>query len=212
VTICLVTDRHRLGATAGTDAVVDQARAAVAAGIDLIQIRERDLEASALAALAAKVVEAARGSSTRVVVNDRLDIAIAVGAAGVHLRADSVPVAAARRLAPKPFLVGRSVHSVDEARAAADADYLIAGTVFPSGSKPGATLWLGVDGLAAIVRAAAVPVLGIGGATLDRLDDLVSAGASGVAAIGMFVETGTAPLGDVIRAARLRFDSLRVAP
>jgi thiamine-phosphate diphosphorylase len=207
---CLVTDRRRLGATAG--AVVEQARVAIAAGIDLIEVRERDLEAAALAALVARVVEAARGSSTRVLVNDRLDIAIAVGAAGVHLRADSIPVAAARRLAPKPFLVGRSVHSVDEARDAADADYLIAGTVFPSSSKPGVTRWLGVDGLAAIVRAAAVPVLGIGGVTLDRLDDLAAAGAAGVAAIGMFLETGTTPCRDAIVAARLRFDSLRVAP
>jgi thiamine-phosphate diphosphorylase len=208
--LCLVTDRHRLGGPSG--AVVEQARAAIAAGIDLIQIREPDLEAAALAALVAEVVEAARGSSTRVLVNDRLDIAIAVGAAGVHLRADSIPVRAARRLAPKTFLVGRSVHSADEARAAGDADYLIAGTVFPSASKAGMTCWLGVDGLAAIVRAAAVPVLGIGGVTLDRLDDLAFAGAAGVAAIGMFIEKGTITCRDVVAAARLRFDSLRVAP
>jgi len=208
--LCLVTDRRRLGGA--VDAVVQQARAALAAGIDLIQIRERDLEAAALAALVARVVEAARGSSTRVLVNDRLDIAIALGAAGVHLRADSMPIAAARRLAPKTFLVGRSVHTVDEARAAADADYLIAGTVFPSASKPSATAWLGVEGLAAIVRAVRVPVLGIGGATFDRLDDLASAGAAGVAAIGMFIEVGTRPDRDVVAAARLRFDSLRVAP
>ena len=208
--LCLVTDRRRLGGA--VDAVVEQATEAIGSGIDLIQIRERDLGSAALAALVARVVEAARGSSTRVLVNDRLDIAIAVGAAGVHLRADSMPVAAARRLAPTPFLVGRSVHTVDEARAAGDADYLIAGTVFPSTSKPGAASWLGIEGLAAIVRAASVPVLGIGGTTLDRLDDLASAGAAGVAAIGMFIDVGTKPGRDAVAAARLRFDSLRVAP
>jgi thiamine-phosphate diphosphorylase len=210
VKLCLVTDRHRLAPCA--DAVVQQARAAVEAGIDLIQIRERDLDAAALAALVALVVEAARGSSTRVVVNDRLDIAIAAGANGVHLRADSMAIAAARRLAPFGFMVGRSVHTVEEARAALGADYLIAGTVFPSGSKPGATAWLGVDGLRAIAQAAAAPVLAIGGATLDRLHELASTGVAGVAAIGMFVENGRMPLRDVVAAARLRFDSLRTAP
>jgi thiamine-phosphate pyrophosphorylase len=208
--LCLVTDRHRLGP--GDDAVVQHARAAIQAGVDLIQIRERDLDTATLAALVARIVEAARGSSTRVVVNDRLDIALAAGANGVHLRADSMPIAAARRLAPDGFLVGRSVHTVGEARAVRGADYLIAGTVFPSTSKPGATTWLGVDGLRAIVHAAASPVLAIGGATLDRLHELASTGAAGVAAIGMFVENGTMPLRDVVADARLRFDSLRMAP
>jgi len=208
--LCLVTDRHRLGPRA--DAVVQHARAAVEAGIDLIQIRERDLDAAALAALVALIVEAARGSSTRVVVNDRLDVAIAAGANGVHLRADSIPIADARRLAPDGFMVGRSVHTVEEARAARGADYLIAGTVFPSASKPGAAAWLGVDGLRAIAQVAASPVLAIGGATLDRLHELASTGAAGVAAIGMFVENGTMTLREVVLAARLRFDSLRMAP
>jgi len=107
----------------------------------------------------------------------------------VHLRGDSVSVAAARRLLPPPFLVGRSVHTVQEASAASDADYLIAGTVFPSAAKPGAAELLGLDGLRAIVSASAVPVLAIGGITPDRIADVLAAGAAGIAAIGLFIDS-----------------------
>jgi thiamine-phosphate pyrophosphorylase len=195
VTRCLVTDRRRLcpGARSFADArrgLVEQARRAAAEGIDLIQVRERDLEAAALAALVADVVAITRGSATRVLVNDRIDVALACGADGVHLRADSVPVAEARRLLPAPRLVGRSVHSVREAVAAAGADYLIAGTVFPSASKrTGSAELLGIEGLRAIVSATAVPVLAIGGITPDRIDSVLAAGAAGIAAIGLFIDS-----------------------
>src|SRR2546428_5462626 len=182
VTRCLVTDRRRLCPDADSFAaarrcLVEQARRAAGVGVDLIHIRERDLGGASLAALVSDLVAVTRGSTTRVVVNDRIDVALVSGADGVHLRGDSVSVAAARRLLPRPFLVGRSVHTVEEASAASDADYLIAGTVFPSASKstgPGAA---GLDGLRAIVSASAVPVLAIGGVTAGRL-------AAGVAARG----------------------------
>lgn len=195
MTRCLVTDRRRLcpGARSFADArrgLVEQARRAAAEGIDLIQVRERDLEAADLAALVADVVAITRGSATRVLVNDRIDVALACGADGVHLRADSVPVAEARRLLPAPRLVGRSVHSVREAVAAAGADYLIAGTVFPSASKrTGSAELLGIEGLRAIVDATAVPVLAIGGITPDRIDSVLAAGAAGIAAIGLFIDS-----------------------
>jgi thiamine-phosphate pyrophosphorylase len=183
VTTCLVTDRRRADP-------LRQARWAAEAGIDLIQVRERDLEAAALAALVAGILAATRGARTRIIVNDRLDVALACGAAGVHLRGDSVPVAAARRLASAGFLIGRSVHTVEEVECAAGADYLIAGTVFPTASKsdlpPHAVL--GVEGLAAIVRAAHAPVLAIGGITEDRIDQIAGSGAAGFAAIGLFAE------------------------
>ena len=200
--LCVVTDRRR------TD-VVAQARRAVDAGVDLIQIRERDMEARDLAGLVERVLRIARGSATRVVVNDRLDVALACGADGVHLRGDSIPVEAARTIAPRPFLIGRSVHSVDEARAAAGADYLIAGTVFPSASKPTATTWLGLAGLEQIVRAARPPVLAIGGIDLDRAAEIGGTGAAGIAAIALFA---TESLGAVAAAARRRFDSLKPRP
>lgn len=201
---CLVTDRRRF--VRPVPDLLAQVRRAVDAGIDLIQVRERDLEAASLAALIEQILGIARDSRTRVVVNDRLDVAIAAGADGVHLRHDSISVADARSLAPKPFVIGRSVHDVAEARAAAGADYLIAGTVFPTTSKPGASQLLGVDGLRAIVAAAAAPVLAIGGVTMDRLGAIAATGAAGVAAIDLFCEMR---LGDLIEGARRRFDSSR---
>jgi thiamine-phosphate diphosphorylase len=205
VTLCLVTDRNRIG---GAARLLEQIARASAAGVDLIQIRERDLEAAALADLVARAVAIARGSSTRIVVNDRLDVAIACGADGVHLRGDSIPIAAARQLVPPDFFVGRSVHTEEEARTAVGADYLIAGTVYATASKPGARV-LGVDGLRAIVRRAAAPVLAIGGVTRDRLEEIAATGASGVAAIGLFL--GDRPA-DIVREARRRFDTARSAP
>lgn len=188
--------------------VVAQARRAVDAGIALIQIRERDLEAAPLAALVSAVMACARGSATRVVVNDRLDVALACGADGVHLRGDSIPVADARRLAPAPFLIGRSVHSAAEAAAAAGADYLIAGTVFPTASKPGVAV-LGSDGLRTIVRASAAPVLAIGGVTLERFAEIAATGAAGIAAIGLFHD---ASLHEIAAAARAAFDTAKARP
>lgn len=187
---------------------MQQARRAVDAGIDLIQIRERDLDAAPLATLVSAVLRCARGSTTRVVVNDRLDVALACGADGVHLRADSIAPADVRRLAPRPFLVGRSVHSAAEAAAAAGCDYLIAGTAFPTSSKPGAPT-LGVDGLRTIVRAAQIPVLAIGGVTPDRFTDLAATGAAGFAGIGLFASGST---GDIVSLARAAFDTAKARP
>jgi len=177
--ICVVTDRRRLD-------VIGQVAAAAAAGIDLVQVRERDLEAAALAALVTHAVMLTRDTGTRIIVNDRIDVALACGADGVHLPVDSIPTPAARRLAPPGFLVGRSVHSIEEADAAGCADYLIAGTVFRSASKPHAERLLGVDGLRAIVAASRVPVIAIGGVTVDRLGEIAATGAAGVAAISLF--------------------------
>ena len=217
--VCLVTDRRRLcdgcDLERASRCLMLQIREAVAAGIDLIQIRERDLEAAALTALVAEAVGIARGTRTRVVVNDRLDVAIAAGAAGVHLRADSIPSAAARQLAPGGFLIGRSVHDTHEAAADSAADYLIAGTAFPTASKTDADRWLGEAGLAAIVRAAPVPVLAIGGVTIERLPSVAAAGAAGFAEIGLFVGAAGAcraiSLGSLVAAARLRFDTAKTA-
>jgi thiamine-phosphate pyrophosphorylase len=221
MTICLVTDRRRLVPAGAHDAearrcVLAQARFAVDAGVDMIQVRERDLESAALAALVADVLAIARGTPTRIVVNDRLDVALACGADGVHLRGDSIPVAAARRLARAGFLVGRSVHDLQEAAAAAGADYVIAGTVFPSRSKDSGRPLLGVEGLRAIVSAIGVPVLAIGGIRTDRLEDVAASGAAGVAAIDMFIggadasgagACGAIDLHAIVSGARRRFDT-----
>lgn len=208
----LVTDRRRLApGRSDADAVaclVEQAGYAVAAGIDVIQLRERDLDSRRLVQLTSTLVALSRGSTTRIVVNERLDVALAAGADGVHLRGDSLAAATVRELAPPGFLVGRSVRSIEETRHAGPVDYLIAGTIFPSGSKPPEHPLLGLDGLAAIVTASLVPVLGIGGIGADRLQDLHSTGAAGVAAIGAFMGTGdcgAVPLHDLARRYRERF-------
>ena len=198
--------------------LIAQIREAVAAGLDLVQIREREIAGGALAELVSTAVALARGSATKIIVNDRTDVALACGADGVHLRAASVPVAAARGIAPAGFLIGRSVHDASDAAGASGADYLIAGTVFPSVSKPGAEHLLGTEGLAGVVRAARQPVLAIGGVTLDRLPDVEASGAAGFAAIGLFLgsDQGTpcriGPFRAIVEAARARFDSVKTAP
>jgi thiamine-phosphate pyrophosphorylase len=215
-----VTDRRRTGAvgeTAQRDCLLQQTAFAVAAGVDVIQVRERDLPARHLCGLVADVVAQARGSRTRVVVNDRIDVAVAAKADGVHLRGDSIPPNAVRPLVPAGFLIGRSVHSVDEALHVHRAvDYLIAGTVWPSRSKAPNHPLLGTAGLGSIARASNVPVLAIGGVTLAALDQLGETGAAGAAAIDLFwPEGGTSelcravPLVEVVREARARFDRSR---
>lgn len=229
MTLCLVTDRQRL--CGGADVVpfevarrclLEQARLAVAAGIELIQVRERDLDTRRLAALVTDIVRVARGTATRIVVNDRLDVAMACGADGVHLRGDSMPADEVRRIAPTGFLVGRSVHRPDEAMAAGPLDYLIAGTVFPTSSKPRerdgspgpeGDRVLGLEGLRQIVQSARAPVLAIGGMTIERAGAVRSAGASGLAAIDLFIDRAAdgpcraMSLGPVVEALRQKFDS-----
>jgi thiamine-phosphate diphosphorylase len=220
--LCLVTDRRRVCASGRFDAarrcIVEQARHAVEAGVDLVQIRERDLEAAELVSLAADVVRLTRGTTTRVIVNDRLDVALAAGADGVHLRADSLPPSAARSIAPAGFLIGRSVHRLDEAvRVALDVDYLIAGTVFSTPSKPDGAPLLGVGGLSSIAAAVRVPVLAIGGISIERIGQVAEAGAAGVAAVGLLIghrgETScrAVPLVGVVGPARRQFDSMKTA-
>jgi thiamine-phosphate diphosphorylase len=222
--ICLVTDRRRLAGRersveSARPCLVEHVRHAVAARIDLIQLRERDLPAADLASLANDLLPLTRGTPTRLVINDRLDVALACGADGVHLRADSVSVSEARRLAPPGFLVGRSVHSVAEAVAACEADYLIAGTVFPTVSKESGVPPMGVEGLKSIAAAVSIPVLAIGGITVGRARELAHAGASGIAAIGLFLGVRAAepagcragPLLGVADALRHQFDSRQAA-
>jgi thiamine-phosphate pyrophosphorylase len=220
----LVTDRTRLcDKHASREHVarclLRQARHAVNAGVDVVQVREPDLDAGELADIVAAIVAMARGSSSRIVVNDRLDVALACGAGGVHLRGDSIPPAAARSIAPPGFTVGQSIHGVEDAIAAArEVDYLIAGTVWPSESKRAGHIPIGTAGLAAIVAAVGVPVLAIGGVTIARVADVAATGAAGVAAIGLFLgpeEESDAPgcraasLNDVVARARGVFDTPR---
>ena len=211
--ICLVTDRRRL--PGGSEAVlVEHIAAAARAGVHLVQIRERDLDARALTRVAAAAVDAVRGTATRILVNDRTDVALASGAHGVHLRGDSAPARRIRAIVPQGFLIGRSVHSREEAeRAAAEGglDYLMFGTVFETASKPGVRA-AGPATLAAIASSVTLPVLAIGGVTVSGMAEVAEAGAAGFGAIGLFGGCPPDRLQVVVREASLAFDTLSRVP
>ena len=174
--------------------------AASAAGVHLIQIRERDLDAGALVRLVRQCLGAVDRRRTRVLVNDRLDVALAAGADGIHLRGDSMPAARARTLAPRGFLIGRSIRGEVEARDVCrdgGVDYLIFGTVFPSRSKPAGEA-SGSAALARVVRAASVPVLAIGGINAATIAGVADSGACGVAAIDLFFTAAETDMPSVI--------------
>jgi len=192
-----VTDRRRFGLSA--DALVDRAAAAARGGVDVIQVRERDLADRDLVALVRQIVAATEGTRARVLVNDRADVAIAAGAAGVHLRSDSASASRVRAIVPSAFLIGRSVHSlsdVDAAVAGGGCDYLMFGTVFPSSGKPEGHPIAGVDALKAVCRRSPLPVIAIGGVDRSRGKEIEAAGAAGFAAVGLFM--GLTPLQQVV--------------
>jgi thiamine-phosphate diphosphorylase len=181
----LVTDRRRFGLS--LEALVERA---ARAGTDAIQVRERDLPDRDLVELVRAMVRATADRRTHVLVNDRADIAIAAGAAGVHLRSDSAAGARVRALLPAGCVLGRSVHSlsdVDAALADASYDYLLFGTVFQSGGKAPDHPVAGLDALAAACRRSAIPVIAIGGLDAARIDAVAKAGAAGFAGVGMFM-------------------------
>jgi thiamine-phosphate pyrophosphorylase len=207
--LCLVTDRARCG---GEDRLVAFVAAAALAGVHLVQLREKDLEGRALQQLAARCVEAVRGTRARILVNDRVDVALAAGAHGVHLPSTGVPASRIRAHVPLGFLIGRSVHSEAEAMravAAGGLDYLVFGAVFATASKPGVEP-AGIDALRAVVTAAPLPVLAIGGVTIEVLPEVARSGAAGIAAIGLFTSglpTRAAWLQTVVAKAALAFDT-----
>lgn len=195
--LCYVTDRHSL---AESSLLVEQIARAVAAGIDWVQIREKDLSARELLAVTRDAVKIARPSATRIIVNDRLDVALAAGAGGVHLGEASMTVAAvaawrrdsiSKNDSWREFLIGASCHSVESVRAAErdGADYVIFGPVFSTPSKEKFGPSLGINRLAEASKAVRIPVLAIGGITEENARECFAAGASGVAAIRMFSES-----------------------
>jgi thiamine-phosphate pyrophosphorylase len=193
VILCLVTDRRRLGATVGArpeefvDVLHEQVSAAAEVALDFVQIREPDLEARALTGLVRSLLARCHGSPTRILVNDRADIAIAAGAHGVHLKERSIAPEEVRRLAPGALLVSCAVHTPLTAAARHSADLLVAGTVLPTVSKS-ATEYLEWKGLQqVVVTAKGTPVLGIGGLDLASVPLLVASGAAGLAGIGAFI-------------------------
>jgi thiamine-phosphate pyrophosphorylase len=189
--------------------LVERIAAAARAGVHLIQIRQPDFDALSLVSIVERARRAVVGTAARILVNDRLDVALAAGADGVHLRGDSLAAARARRVSPPGFLIGRSVHSADQARAAergGGLDYLLFGTVFPTASKPGAAA-AGLDALSQACAAVALPVLAIGGMTASVLAPVARGGAAGFAAIGLFAAGEPGAIAEAVGQAVSAFDT-----
>ena len=180
-----ITDRHQLK-TPSLDSFIAQG---IAAGVDCVQIREKDLPARRLVALTEAAVELSRqGGRTRVIVNDRLDVALAAKAHGVHLGARSLPVDVVRRLAPRGFIAGVSCHSLGEAlkAEAAGADYILLGPIFATPSKLQYGPPLGLATLREVTLQVSIPVYALGGVTAGRIAACRQNGASGIAGIRIF--------------------------
>ena len=182
--LCLVTDRT-IGEP-GT--LVERIALAVAGGVDMVQLREKDLPGGEMLKLAIEIQKAVAGKAL-LIVNERVDVALAAGADGVQLGEDALPIAPVRRLTGPQVLIGRSVHSTEAAEKAVaeGADFLVAGTMYATLSHPGVKP-VGPSLIRDIAERRCnsfrqLPVIGIGGITVDNLDEVIRAGASGVAVI-----------------------------
>ncbi len=177
----LVTDRQQT-AERPLEAVV---AAAARGGVGAVQLREKDLSARELYALGARLQEALAPYNVPLLINDRLDVALALNAAGVHLAGHSLSVAQVRRVLGPHKLIGVSTHHVDEAcQAAADgADFVVFGPVFATPSKMAHGPPQGLQNLATVTRQVSMPVFAIGGINTDNLTQVLDVGAHGVALI-----------------------------
>lgn len=205
-----ITNRARLGVSGGStlDETVSVLRAyalaAAEAGIDAVQVREYDMPDGWLRRAAAAMCAAVAGRPMAVVVNDRAHVARAAGATGVHLRATSLPPTRVRPVLGHSAVIGQSVHGSGELAPdeLVEVDYVLFGTVFPSGSKAPGHAVAGVGALASCCARLDRPVLAVGGVTLEHCEAVAGAGATGVAAIGLFADAwrqrASSGLGDVV--------------
>jgi thiamine-phosphate pyrophosphorylase len=210
--LCYVTDRRSLaeGTPSQTgEALLRSISVAAAAGVDWIQIREKDLSGEECASLVRGALQLAaepsadRRAESRIIVNDHLDVAIAERASGVHLGENGIPAIEAKRLLQispaaqslrEDFLVGVSCHSLGAAKSAASdgADYLFFGPVFATPSKANYGAPQGLDRLAEVCRSVSIPILAIGGITLENASLCIASGAAGIAAIRLFQDATNA--------------------
>jgi thiamine-phosphate pyrophosphorylase len=193
---CYITDRKQLTTPGSNESVlIERVRAAFSAGVDYVQLREKDLDGGPLAALVDELVRApekvahpegpSRGS--RLLVNERVDVAIACDADGVHLPADSLPLASVRAAVGAGWTISAACHSIEEVRAASEAgaDLVLVAPVFDTASKPGIRP-MGLERFTEICARSPVPVLALGGVTAENARACVAAGAKGVAGIRLF--------------------------
>jgi len=201
----LVTDRHQ---TNGRPLVPLLQRVLIA-GVPAIQLRERDLSAKELVTLAREVQAVMASRTSQLLINDRIDVALALEGVGVHLRSNSLPVSVARQLLGAQRLLGISVHAVEEAvqMESQGADYIVLGPIYETPTKQMFGPPLGIHTLEKACRLVRIPIIGIGGVTAARVREMRRAGAFGVAVI-------TAILGaaNVESAARELLDAVTLLP
>ncbi|HUI24903.1 MAG TPA: thiamine phosphate synthase [Candidatus Kryptonia bacterium] len=181
IRLYLVTDRSQ---TNGRP-LVDVVAAAVRGGVDAVQLREKDLPTRALLELARRLLPVCRQHGARLLINDRIDVALAAGADGVHLPATSFACRDARRLVGRNLLIGVSTHSIADIEAAAEAgaDFVVLGPIYATPSKAAFGAPLGAEMLAAASRRAALPVLAIGGIDATNAASIMRSGAAGIAVV-----------------------------
>jgi len=194
--LIVITDRS----AAAPRNVVEVVKAALAAGAPAIQLRDKSASARELHEAGSALLPWAREADALFFVNDRVDVALALGADGVHVGPDDLPVARVRAAAPAAFLIGTSTDDPEVARELAEdgADYLGCGTVYPTTSKPDAGDVIGLDGLDRVARAVSVPVVGIGGIDASGSAAVAGTAASGVAVIAAVM--GAADVAEAVRA------------
>ncbi len=184
LSLYLITDAHLSGSRGVTEVV----RSAVIGGVTAVQLRDHEASTRELCRLGDALLEVLDGTGVPLLVNDRLDVALAIGAAGVHVGQSDLPVDAARRLGGPDFLVGLSVSTVPEtveveALPAGTVDYLGVGPVFPTLTKPGARAALGLEETARVRRSTGLPCVAIGGISPENAAGVRATGVAGIAVV-----------------------------
>lgn len=203
----LITERLKLPHPANKsalEALEEFAVQACSAGVDLLQIRERDLSGRDLFSLTQRIAKTAQAYKTQVLVNDRADIAAACAGVGVHLTTRSMPVAVVRKAFGDDLLIGASTHSLAEAKEAqaGGANFIVFGPVFETASKKIYGEPVGLDALREVARQLQIPVLALGGIKLANFKETLQSGAQGIAAISLFTEAND--LRDLVRTIKAR--------
>ncbi len=197
--LCLITNRKLLTLphlSEDLDSTLDRlllfCLQAAQAGVDIIQIREKDLSAKKLADFVTKLTSLTSSTTkTSILVNDRLDIALSCGATGVHLPSNSFPIKDVRKLVGNKFIISQSTHSIEEAKLAADqgADFILFSPIFNTPSKQTFGKPLGLELLKQAINVVNCPIIALGGISRQNASSVLECGVAGLAAIRLFIET-----------------------